>query len=40
MNPCKLIPVLNVLASLIILLILTRVTTTPNRGAPLSARLR
>ena len=40
MNPCMLIPVLNVLASLIILLMLTRVTTTPNRGVPLSARLR
>ena len=28
MNPCMLIPVLNALASLIILLMLTRVTTT------------
>ena len=39
MNPCILIPVLNILASPIILLMLTRVTTTPNRGAPLSAKL-
>ena len=40
MNPCILISELNILASLIILLMLTRVTTTPNRGTPLSAKLR
>ena len=40
MSPCRLIPILSVLGSLIILLMLARVTTTPDRGAPLSARLR
>ena len=39
MNQCMLIPVLNISASPIILLMLTRVTTTPNQGAPLRARL-
>ena len=40
MNQCMFIPVLNISASPIILLMLTRVTTTPNRGAPLRARLQ
>ena len=40
MNQCMLTPILNILATPIFLLMLTRVTTTPNRGAPLRARLR
>ena len=39
-NQCMLIQVLNISASTIILLMLTRVTTTPNRGAPLRTRLQ
>ena len=40
MNPCTLIPVLNILASPIFLLMQTRVTATPSLGAPLRARLQ
>ena len=39
MSPCRLIPKLSVLGSLIILLMLARVTTTPKQGATLRARL-